>query len=468
MITHRSHHQAWAAQELATADLGDARLTKRLIRIVADKLANPTASIPQASGSWAATKATYCFLASEQFSSDRIRHAHLNATRARIAALHTVLILQDTTELNYTAHPHTTGLGHLDHASSSGLKVHSGLACSLDGLPLGLVYQHVWARDAATKGQRASKRPQDQRESQRWLTTLDDVQQALPAPTHLIVVADREADIYPLFIAERDERTDLVIRATYNRSLVGGQKLEAVAAGVEWKGQRTVHIPSNGSRVARDARVHIGWTSVQIPPPKDDPQAASAPRPNVQLVVVEERDPPAGVTPLRWLLWTTLPVTTWEQALEVVSIYERRWLIERYHYVLKSGCGIEQLQLETAERLERALAICCVVAWRLLFLTYQARQNGEASCTTVFAMHEWQALVCTLGQTAEPPSEPPTLREAVRMVAQLGGFLGRKGDGEPGVKTLWRGLMRLNDIAATWLLLRGTSTQQRDQLMGNG
>ena len=469
MDNHFPNHQTWAAQELATARLGDVRLTKRLVRIVADKLANPTASIPQASGSWTATKATYRFLASAQVSTDRIRQAHLDATRTRVAPLDTVLVLQDTTELNYTTHPHTSGLGHLDHALSSGLKVHSALAATIDGVPLGLLHQTVWARDSATKGHKSRKRPQDERESQRWLTTLQEVQQALPPPTRLIVVADREADIYPLFIEPRDQRTELVIRATYNRSLGGGLKLEDAAASVSWAGTRTVTIPGNGARAAREAVVSIGWTTVQLLPPKDYPGPASAPRPSVQLVVVEERDPPAGVKPLRWLLWTTLPVTNWEEALAVVTTYERRWLIERYHYVLKSGCGIEHLQLEAAERLERALAICCVVAWRLLWLTYQARQSPEASCTTVFAQHEWQALVCTIEQTAEPPSEPPTLRAAVRMVGQLGGFLARTGDGEPGVKTLWRGLSRLEDIAATWLLLRGAADHQLDRsLMGNG
>jgi hypothetical protein len=468
MNTQIQNHHEWAAQELASADLGDARLTKRLFRIVDDKLANPTASIPQASGSWAATKATYNFLSSKQFSTDCIRVAHLDATRARVAEHHTVLVLQDTTELNYSTHSHTTGLGHLDNAHCSGLKVHSALAASLDGVPLGLVHQRVWARDAATKGHKSRKRAQAERESQRWITTLAEVQQAIPAPTRLIVVADREADIYPLFIAPRDTRTDLVIRATYNRGLVGGLKLEDGAAGVRWAGKRTLHIPGNGTRAARTATVQIGWTSVQMLPPKDYPRPASAPRPSVQLVVVEECEPQAGVKPLRWLLWTTLPVSCWEEALAVVAAYRARWLIERYHYVLKSGCGIEHLQLETAEGLERALSVCCIVAWRLLWLTYQAREQGEDSCTSVFATHEWQALVCTIRQTAEPPSEPPRLREAVRMVAQLGGFLGRKGDGEPGVKTLWRGLSRLDDIAATWLLLRGTSALHLDHFLGNG
>jgi hypothetical protein len=471
MNTLLPNHHTWAAQELATADFGDARLSKRLVRIVADKLANPTASIPHASGSWAATKATYRFLASEQVAADSIRAAHLDATRSRIQQHGTVLVLQDTTELLYTSHPHTTGLGDLDHAGSKGLKVHSALAATLDGVPLGLVQQAVWARHAApkAKGRQSRKRPHAERESQRWLTTLAEAQQAIKAPTRLIVVADREADIYPLFIAPREERTEVVIRATYNRGLVGGSKLHDAVERVTWQGSRTLTIPGNGSRAARTATVQIGWTTVQLLPPQDYPRPASAPRPTLQLVVVEEREPPAGVKPLRWLLWTTLPVTSWDEALLVVQIYEKRWLIERYHYVLKSGCGIEQLQLETAERLERALAVCCIVAWRLLWLTYTARAAGAVPCTEILARHEWEALVCTVQGRVVVPTEPPSVREAVRMIAQLGGFLARKGDGEPGVKTIWRGLIRLDDIAATWLLARAGNDHQPDQsLMGNG
>jgi hypothetical protein len=469
MNTLLPNHHRWAAQELATADLGDARLTKRLVRIVADKLATPTASIPQASGSWAATKATYRFLASEQVAAERIRAAHADATRTRIQHHDVVLVLQDTTELLYTAHPHTTGLGDLDHAGSKGLKVHSALAATIDGVPLGLVQQSVWARKAAPKGRKARKRPQEERESQRWLTTLAEVQRIIPAPTRLIVVADREADIYPLFIAPRDKRTELVIRATYNRGLVGGSKLHDAVERVTWQGSRTVTIPGNGSRAARTATVQIGWTSVALMPPQDYPRPASAARPTLQLVVVEECEPPAGVKPLRWLLWTTLPVPTWDEALAVVQIYEKRWLIERYHFVLKSGCGIEELQLEAAERLERALAVCCIVAWRLLWLTYTARKTPAVPCTEILARHEWEALVCTVQGRVVVPVEPPSVREAVRMIAQLGGFLARTGDGEPGVKTIWRGLIRLDDIAATWLLARAWNEHQFDQsLMGNG
>lgn len=461
--------QEWAAQELATARFGDARLTKRLAHIVADKLANPTASIPQASGTWAATKAAYRFFASKQVSTDAIRAAHAHATAERALHHSTILVLQDTTELNYTAHPNTTGLGPLDNPLCRGLKVHSGLAASTDGVPLGLLHQTVWTRDAPSTGKKARKRPRSERESQRWLSTFAEVQQLLPASTRLIVVADREADIYPLFAAPRQQRTDLVIRATYDRILLGGQKLEQVAREIAWQGERSVTIPANGSRLERTARVQIGWTGVTMLPPQGFPKPASAPRPQVQLVVVEEREPPAGVKPLRWLLWTTLAVESWDDATEVVEYYRLRWLIERYHYVLKSGCGIEKLQLEKGEGLERALAVYGVVAWRLLWLTYEARVRPEEPCTVVFAEHEWQALYCTVHRTAVAPAEPPSLREAVRLVARLGGFLARKGDGEPGVKTIWRGLIRLDDIAAAWLLARTAFEHERDHsLMDNG
>ena len=186
-------------------------------------------------------------------------------------------------------------------------------------------------------------------------------------------------------------------------------------------------------------------------------------------MVVEEREAPAGVKPLRWLLLTTLTITDWEAALRVIGYYRSRWLIERYHYVLKSGCGIEKLQLEAGERLERALAVYCIVAWRLLWLTYQARQEPELPCSSVLARHEWQALYCTIHRVGQVGAavEPPSLRQAVRWIAQVGGFLARKGDGEPGVQTIWRGLRRLEDIVATWVLIHGIEPEQLDHsLMG--
>ncbi len=165
-----------------------------------------------------------------------------------------------------------------------------------------------------------------------------------------------------------------------------------------------------------------------------------------------EEEPPLGVEPITWLLLTTLEINSIEDVKQYVRWYSYRWLIERYHYVLKSGCNLEKLQLKTAHRLEMALSTYAIVAWRLLWLTYQARCAPESSCEEVLQPHEWQALYATIHGQVDPETTPPTVAEVVRWIAQLGGFLGRKGDHSPGVKVLWRGLSRLHDIVQTWLL----------------
>ncbi len=157
----------------------------------------------------------------------------------------------------------------------------------------------------------------------------------------------------------------------------------------------------------------------------------------LQVILAEEENPRPGVNPISWLLLTSLDIRSFESAITCVRWYSYRWLIERYHFVLKSGCGLEKLQLETGRRIEMALATYSIVAWRLLWLTYQARLHGEESCESFLEEHEWQSLCATIHKKSPPPEKPPSFREAVRMIASLGGFLGRKGDGEPGVKTIW-------------------------------
>ena len=153
------------------------------------------------------------------------------------------------------------------------------------------------------------------------------------------------------------------------------------------------------------------------------------------------------------MLVSDLEVNSFEQACELLRWYSFRWLIERYHYTLKSGCHIEDLQLETADRIRRSVATYAIVAWRLLWLTYEARVNPEQSCELVFESFEWQSLFCSIHNNKKRlPKKPPTLQQVIRWIAQLGGFLGRRHDGLPGVKVLWRGLTRLHDIAHSWHL----------------
>jgi hypothetical protein len=448
--------QHWAAHELSAAHLGDTRLNRRLWALVEALAAQPATSVPLACRSWAATKAAYRFWDNPRVTPEAIRKAHGRATRERLRSHPTVLVIQDTTALDFTAHPHTRGLGPLASSHRQGLLVHSALAVSIGGVPLGLIHQAVWVRDAGAIGQRHRRRqrPTAEKESQRWLTATTACQSAIPEAIRAVIVADREADVYDLFAKERRAGLELLIRACRDRRVQQEAGcLWSVMARSPAGGELTVTVGRRGDLPDRDAVLTLRWCSLTILPPRHHLQRRQlAPIP-LEGVLAQEESPPEGVCPVSWLLLTTLPVGSLSQAKQCVEWYSQRWLIERYHYVLKSGCRLEELQLETAQRLERALATYCLVAWRLLWLTYEAREHPTLPCDTALEPEEWQALYATIHQSLQLPAAPPSLREAIRWIAQLGGFLARRGDGEPGVQTLWRGLRRLHDITATWQLL---------------
>jgi len=463
--------------------LGDRRRAARLERLVAALAAAPEASPPAACGSWAATKAAYRFWDSAHVTPAAIRAAHAATTRARAGAEGVVLAIQDTTDLDVSGHPATTGVGPLAHPARRGLLVHSVLAATPAGVPLGLLHQQVWARDAAIPGTRRTRRRRAtaDKESQRWRDALAAAQAAAPAPPRVVTVADRAADIFDLFARPRPPHSDLLIRAAHNRRVdvapPDPAPPGAAAAADLWPtvraaaplGLLAAAIPRADGRPARDATLTVRAAALALRPPRHHRErAALAPVP-VAAVLAAEEAPPAGVAPIRWLLVTTLPVADLADAVRCVDWYKRRWLIERYHFVLKSGCRVERLQLQTADRLERALATYAVVAARVLWLTHRARADPDAACTVVLARHEWEALSCAVHRVPTPPAAPPSLRQAVRWIAQLGGFLGRTRDGEPGAQTVWRGLRRLADLAAMYRLLhpRLPPPESSDPVLGN-
>jgi len=218
-------------------------------------------------------------------------------------------------------------------------------------------------------------------------------------------------------------------------------------------GELTLELQRTPKRKPRTATLAVRFTTLELQPPQQHPQRSGLKPVQVQVVWAMEEMPPVGEKAISWLLLTTLEVACFEQASRCLRWYSYRWLIERYHYTLKSGCRLEQLQLETADRLERALATYAIVAWRLLWLTYEARSHPSESIKGILPAHYWIALYCHIHQTTVLPFRPPTLSECVRWIARLGGFLGRKSDGEPGVKTLWLGLQRVHDMASIWQLL---------------
>tara|TARA_B100000315_G_scaffold231236_1_gene242408 strand:+ start:126 stop:1535 length:1410 start_codon:yes stop_codon:yes gene_type:complete len=461
--------EAWAVDELRYVQLGDARLNKRLMKVVGTLASHAASSVPEACDSWAETKGVYRLWDSPRVTPQAIRQAHRQSTVERLEGLGEVLVIQDTTSLDVTHRPATKGVGPLDRPSRQGVKVHSGLAVSTQGVPLGLVYQQDWVRDPDTVGKKHKRRQLEtkDKESQRWLSALEATQELIPQHTTVVTVADREADIYDLWATPRRPGSELLIRVSHNRR-VKHQALYLWDAVLQSpvQGELSIQLNRSDNRPPREATLAVRYTKLAIRAPAHRESKEHLEPVQAQVILAQEENPPKAMTPVRWLLFTTLPVRNCQDAIVYLRWYSYRWLVERYHYVLKSGCNIEKLQLEEVDRLVRALATYCIVAWRLLWLTYEARQNPDSPCDSVLQVHEWQSLYCTVNNTPVPPKTPPTLHEAVRWIAQLGGFLGRRHDGEPGVKTIWRGLRRLNDIAETWKLLNPDSSTNHLRLVG--
>ncbi len=446
----------WAAEELQYADLGDARLNKRLVKIVEDLAAHPNASVPEATENWSDTKAIYRFWQNEKVRALDIIEAQQMSVVERIKDYPVILAIQDTTDLSFSHHANKRkekGFGPISaHKYSLGLKVHSSLVVTTEGVPLGLLDQTTWAREPKQKGKSQQKRSLFEKESKRWFSSLVATELSIPDETVVVTVGDREADIFELFALERRANSHLLIRAEHDRRVDHPSKyLKATIAQTEAAGEMEVEIPRAKDCSGRIATLTIRYATLTIKAPSN-----SQLQPITVNVIWACEDNPSDdvVSPISWLLLTTLPIECLSDAVSYVRWYSYRWLIERYHFTLKSGCRIEELHLETADRIERALATYAIVAWRLLWLTYEARVNPELPCDRVLETYEWQALYARIHKSQTVPSQPPSLRQAVRWIAQLGGFLGRKGDKEPGVKTIWRGLRRLQDISETWKLLR--------------
>jgi hypothetical protein len=436
--------------------LGDARLNRRLLMMAEAFGAQPQAPINQASADWQDTKAAYAFFANPHALPAEILLPHQQRTLERMATHPLVLAIQDTTFLNYTHHPATSGLGPIG-GGQPGLVMHSTLAFTPQGLPLGLLDQQIWTRP---EPMRAAKRTKQRliadKESHKWLSALRESVTMTPSEVRLVTIADREADSFE-FLAEADElEAEYVIRAAQERRLKGeAGLLWAHMAKQEVVGTVTVEVAARPGKLARRADLLVRVAHVTLQPPlreADDPGIWLEPAP-VWAIWLHEATPPATIEPLNWLLLTNSAIESWQDATERIGWYCVRPGIESWHKILKSGCTVEDCRLEEAERLKPYLALMGIVAWRLFWLTHINRQTPEAPCTTILADHEWKALYTAVHRSTILPATPPTVRQAVRWIAQLGGFLGRKGDGEPGITTIWRGWSRLADIADLYLII---------------
>jgi hypothetical protein len=444
----------WARTELESVDFGDERLNKRAPKIIEHFSAHPQASIPQATGTWPEAKATYRFFSNPKVTPEKILQPHQETSQSRIQEHAVVLAVQDTTELNYTAHPATEGLGTIGRRSDSrGMHVHTTMAYTPERVPLGVIHQASWARPIEEYGKKAKRKqkPIEEKESSKWLHSIEATEaiQHEKPNVRLINVGDREADIYDLFKYGAELKSELLVRGSWNRRVE--HEADYLWPHVEAQPVAEtsyIAVPEKKSKKLREAEVELRFTPVTICAPSRRRDKESPVE--IYAVYLNEPNPPKGVEPLSWMLLTTLPVTTTEQARTIVEYYAVRWSIEIFHRILKSGCRIEKRQLQTAERLRKCLALDSLVAWRIQLLTMLGRQVPDLPCDVVFEEHEWKALYCFVHKTTEPPATPPPLAEAVLLVARIGGFLARKSDGHPGTTVLWRGLQQLTTISFAW------------------
>lgn len=445
----------WIEEEFSGVELGDKRLTARLLQITGQFYAKPTANIPQACGGAMAAKAAYRFLDNEKVDWEAILQAHYQQTEARVKAEPLVLVAQDTTTLNYSTHPHTRGLGPIgtDSEKVRGLIVHDTMSFTAKGTPLGLLDVQCWAREKIGSRHERHQKPIEEKESWKWIQSYRRVSEVRKRcrKTRLVVMADRESDIHEIFAeqAKTQHGADLLIRAERSRNRKAEDDhnhcdfLWPMLQRQEPVGTRELLVPPGPNRPARQAVLEVRTMPVLLRAPTRKPHLPDV---RVWAVLASERNAPEGVEALEWMLLSTVEVNAQADAYERLDWYARRWGIEIYHRILKSGCRSEARQLESATRLRNCLAIDMVIAWRIHHLTYLGKETPEVPCTVYFSESEWKALCTFVNKTKQAPSRPPSLNEAVYLLGKLGGHLGRNGDGYPGSEVLWRGMARLADI----------------------
>lgn len=451
--------KSWAQEELGAADFGDRRLNRRVIELVRDFAASPQALIPEACGTRARTLAAYRFFDHPRVNLTRILAPHRERTVQRMQSQAVVLAVQDTTELDYTHHPQTQGLGPIGNhrAQAHGLELHPTVAFSLQGVALGLLDAQCWKRAAAQK--KRFRRPVQEKEGVKWLKgfAAAEAAQVCCPNTCVVSVCDAEADMYELLLKAQGSAsgTKLLVRAFRSRLQEdNAQELWTGLAAQPVAGTTQVHLPRRGKRPARVAQLSVRFAPVQLKAPG---YLRGAPPVRLWAIRLDETSvSPAGAELVEWLLLTNLPVESFETAVQMTQWYGGRFQIEVYFRTLKSGCRIEDHQLGTRERLENCLAIDLVVAWRIMHLSRLARQEAGLGAGRHFDGDEMQVLSALARRDhGLKEGEPLSLRDAVRMIAQWGGFLGRKSDGEPGAQTLWRGLLRLDAAVMGFRLARG-------------
>ena len=451
---------SWAEQTFGSVRLGHQRRTERAVAMAAAIATDAGASLPKQMGSEAEAHAAYRFLQTPQVSYEQLIGPHLQQTRAAMGKPERVLLIQDTTEVDYQQRPTTTGLGPVGNGTHHGFLLQTVLAV----LPasrqvLGIAHQEPFLRHPAPKGETKRQREQRERESQVWERSVQAIGEP-PAGVQWIHVGDRYSDMFPFLWTCRQQHCDFVVRAAQDRCVdllveqadaavkrrshhtrrpeqdqqPAQQHLFEVVRGWSAQGKQDLELDASKTQPKRVAHVVISFGCLRLLPP--DSQQSTDLRPLVVWVVrAWEPEPPEGVEPLEWILLTSVPTQTVEQAWERVDWYRTRWIVEDYHQGLKTGCRIEQRHLHSYEGLRRLLGLLAPSAVRLLQLRAAARQSPEQLAREALPTD----LVQVVALLAAVSATELTVQQCWYTIARYGGYLHRRSGGPPGWKTLWKG-----------------------------
>ena len=460
----------WAHLEVQGSKLPDARFNKSMANICQDLYRQPGIAFSRACGS--KRKAAHRIMSMPQITPQVLLQGHAKSTLQRAQNYPFFLAASDTTTFDFTTHEATTGLGPIATSKTArGFLTHSVLGISPQGTPLGVLYQASWVRDLESYGKsnQRHQRAGVDKESHKWVQALQGVESHLGPEDQVLLIQDREADIFAFLQQPRRETTHLLIRSCHPRRVLLEQttppqekttppqekrNLWDVARSSEVVAQKVleVKVKKGNEFVSRSADLTIRCTSVEILPPANAkselPLKSELPNLRIWVICAREETPPEGFAPIEWILLSTFPVLEGQTALDMVRFYSYRWLIERFHFVLKSGFGVERLQFDDADSLMKGLSFYSIVAWRLLYLTYLAREDPDAPASCVFDTLSLEVLSSYKGSVIY------RIVDAVATVARLGGFRPCPSAPRAGLKSLWLGLIRLDAMCEGWQMAK--------------
>lgn len=424
-------------------DFGDIRRDERFVKLIENLSRQPGSSIPKQNGNWYDTKATYEFFRNKDVTVEKLQNLIKAYGADQVKSPAELLIIHDISNISFND-LQAEELGYLDNKDGRGILCYSSLAATTAGLPLALMYQHTWTRPLEQLG-KSSKRKElsfDQKESYHWYRGMREVNKSLGERIQKIHIADREADIYDLFFSAYEDQTDLLIRARQKRQLSNGCSLWDHISDQRPEETISLEVPDERGRKKKAVKAEVRFKEVEIL----RPQRNKSNYESVTLTAIEVKQTEGFKNEedrICWKLLTTVDVKNTSDVLKCIKWYTYRWLIERFHYVLKSGTRIEQLQLKKASSLQKAISVYSMAAFRIMQLVYQSRQSPAVSCEVVLTKEQWMVLFMLINKTDTMPKKPPTLEQSVKWIGRLGGHLGRASDGPPGLKTTWLGYQRL-------------------------